>query len=358
MGLAAVAVLNPVTIRQLTTMVDEIFGSCVLILVALTVQLVKKPEPLSWLLLAAAAFALVDTKTSGLLIGVFVGVAVMVMPVVTRWGGTGIGSQEGAQAVRSGLGIILGIVVSAVCVYNPYVTNTSTYGTPLYPAFHKDAPGILVDQRPLDFRGIDNFSRMFRAAISIPQSDLAPSEVDRNPLLMNGRKVQAYVDPDTRIKGFGPYTIFLDLAMLVGWVALFVANRKRAWYALAGMVAIWITVAGAGEGWWARIVPQAWLIPVWLVASMSVEVYRRYGRPLVAIAAINLAIVGGIGIGYEAYKIRKWRTQLTQLRTAKRPLELTAYNTDMARISVRLKEASIESRTLPLDEAGNLPDWP
>jgi hypothetical protein len=140
--------------------------------------------------------------------------------------------------------------------------------------------------------------------------------------------------------------------MLVGWVALFVANRTRAWYALAGMVAIWITVAGAGEGWWARIVPQAWLIPVWLVASMSVEVYRRYGRPLVAIAAINLAIVGGIGFGYEAYKIRKWRTQLTQLRTAKRPLELTAYNTDMARISVRLKEASIESRTLPLDEAG------
>ena len=352
MGLAAVAVLNPVTIRQLTTtMVDGIFGSCVLILVALVVQQVRKREPYRWILLAAASFALVDVKTSGLLIGLFTGAVVMLVPMIGRWVGSSLGSEETARTVWSGVAVTLAIAISSVVVYNPYVSNTSTYGTPLYPAFHKDAPGILTAQRPADFRGISNFSRLFGAAISVPQSDLAPSKVDRNPLMMNGRKVMAYVDPDTRIKGFGPYTIFLDLAILVGWVALFRTDRKRAWSALIGMVAIWITVVGAGEGWWARIVPQAWLIPVWLVACMSVEVYRRYGRPIVAIAAINIAIVGGIGFAYEAYKVRKWKTQVAQLRTAKMPLLLRAYSTDMARISVRLKEAGFESRRLSMEEA-------
>ena len=127
---------------------------------------------------------------------------------------------------------------------------------------------------------------------------------------------------DVRTSGFGP--LFGGPAPLAAALLALAwrADRSRARPATGLLVVLVASALAIPDPWWARLVPQLWLVPV-VVAGLALGAtvpkrLRIAGGVLLALLAANLALVAGVS-GYTVLRRNQsLARQLAFLRDASR----------------------------------------
>ena len=132
------------------------------------------------------------------------------------------------------------VVGTLLVCYHPYVTNTLHYSHPLYPLMGRGAVDIMGGNTAPAVVGMDRFSAFVRSYLT-PDSHSATMAVDQ------------------RVGGFGPFSLLL-FVLSWGAVAVYAARRKSGgWIAYTAVVAT-LSCFCFAQSWWARYVPQLWLV--------------------------------------------------------------------------------------------------
>ncbi|HTP25339.1 MAG TPA: hypothetical protein VMK12_06725, partial [Anaeromyxobacteraceae bacterium] len=170
--------------------------------------------------------------------------------------------------------------------------------------------------RPPGFDDMTRIERVFRSVFSASSTDAPDGRARlKLPFTVVGDEATKFHAPDVRVGGLGP--LFGGALMLGVLVLVLAFGAPGTPFALFAAVGIVLTVFITGEGWWARLAPQLWLVPLVLVAPGLVA-HRRVVRViaagvLVAVAA-DAAVVGVNQWNRNTPVQAAVRSQLAQLR--------------------------------------------
>jgi len=283
--LSVFTALNPVCIAQSTTFyVDGALGSCLAILIfsLLSYDLTRSVRDL--VLALCAALLACNLKFTGP-----VYTALILLPFAAWW-------LLERRLVARDLRIcgISALVLLAASI-NPYFTNLRDFGSPVYPLNEWD---VMEDQMSEGFLKEPSLKKLL---ISLTFSNLAdrsfddPATDERNftsPFQSRGiKEIKKFGStPDLRIGGFGPFFgIIIALTLLA---ASFLIRGPSNGIGLA-VVALGtlLSIVVNPQMWWARFVPQMWLLPILVATAASrSKLARAWALILVLLMGVTCLI--------------------------------------------------------------------
>ncbi|WP_243337788.1 hypothetical protein [Anaeromyxobacter soli] len=278
LAIAAAAALNPVAVAQLFSLyVDGQLAATITILLA-AMLLVGIPglRLAAATGLAGAALYLPNLKFTGVVYAVGAALAFVAIGLLTR--------APGVRRYAVALAVAIPLAVALVG-YAPYVTNAREHGHPFFPIMGPGKIDFMTANTPSALRGRDRLSALaiatFGACDGAEVHPKAPFRVVEGELAWLGVV-------DLRVGGFGPLfsgalLVALATTLLLLWRAP-ETRRDPAWLVGAALVA---SVLVNPEAWWARYVPQLWLVPI-LTAVVALRARRR----ALAAAGLALALAG------------------------------------------------------------------
>ncbi|KIL41895.1 hypothetical protein SD70_04630 [Gordoniibacillus kamchatkensis] len=319
-AVAFLLALNPVAVYQsFTFYVDGLLGSLLLCLLALGTLIVMRP---GWLLLAAYTLAMImvmnikftaigyaGVLTAGLLIALYM-------------------SEQFAALKRlfrvAAIGAIIGVLIVG---YNPYVTNTLRDGHPFYPLAGENAIDVVKNFTPRNLERMNRFEQVAASYFGVPMgnsTDKKPTQFQW-PFTFTAKELPTFAETDVAVAGFGP---LFSGALVLALIVFALAFRKRPGITLAavGVVAVLAVSAFLNPAaWWARYVPQFWVIPlvgVWLAFCLNgSRVVHAAGFALAAVIAVNALLVSGIFVTKQWAWSEQLRNQLAQLQSVPQPVK-------------------------------------
>jgi hypothetical protein len=276
--LSVLTALNPVCIVQSTTFyVDGALGSCLAILIfsLLSYDVTRSARDL--VLALCAALLACNLKFTGP-----VYVALILLPFAIWW------LLERRLVVRDLL--ICGISASVLLAasINPYFTNLRDFGSPVYPLNESD---VMEDQMSAGFLEEPGLKKLL---ISLTFSNLAdrsfddPARDERNfTSPFQSRGIEEFKKfggtPDLRIGGFGPFFGIVIAVTLLAAGLLIRGPRTGIGFAMLALGTL-LSIVVNPQMWWARFVPQMWLLPVLVATAAS----RSKGARVLALIIVLL----------------------------------------------------------------------
>jgi len=261
--LSVLTALNPVCIVQSTTFyVDGALGSCLAILIfsLLSYDVTRSGRDL--VLALCAALLACNLKFTGP-----VYTALVLLPFAVGW------LLERRVVARELL--ICGIAASVLLAasINPYFTNLRDFGSPVYPLNKWD---VMEDQMSPGFLEEHSVKKLL---ISLTFSNLAdrafdnPATDERNftsPFQSRGfeefKKFGGTAD--LRIGGFGPFFGITIAVTLLAASLLILGPRIGIGFAAVALGTL-LSIVVNPQMWWARLVPQMWLLPILVATAAS-----------------------------------------------------------------------------------------
>ncbi|GEB33615.1 MULTISPECIES: hypothetical protein [Brevibacillus] len=335
--LAILAACNPVVVSQATSFyIDGQLGSLVLIICALGYLLLKRYHTWTMLALCSALMLLAQIKFTALVYAVLLGGALLVLFFFCD-------RQKRWKTVLAWLAASLVITV-VVVGYNPYVTNTLAKGHPFYPLAGKGAVDIMTSNSPHDFKDINSLSKLGISLFAQSENIATPKETTLKwPFTFSEQELKVFLAPDVRVAGFGPwFGGAVLLAFLIVLALLFGRERRKALPLLVASIILLITVLINPESWWARYVPQLWLIPllVTLAGWDAQAALTRYGsRILLAVMLVNMLLVGSAHMLGQRSINAMAEQQLQEIKASNKTMIVDFRHFNANRI--RLQEAGI-----------------
>jgi hypothetical protein len=310
--LAVLVTLNPISVVQLLSHKnDGQLGS--LLAIAVGLGCLAATGSGGWpavVALCCATLMLCTIKFTGL---VYAGVLVAGLALALG----ALGRFRSRAALLLALAGTLAVATLAVG-YNPYVVNTVRYGHPFYPLMGRGAVDTLTNQSPVDFRGKSNAERLFRSLFSRAEDERlggaepVPTRL-KVPFVVYASELRPYLGFDTRIAGFGP---LFSGALVLGMIALVLlawrwARRRERWLGAGLLLIVALTASALSNpaAWWARYVPQIWLLPV-VVAGLALCSWRTgpgrwLATGLVVVLVVDTALVGTINFANVVHGTRE-----------------------------------------------------
>lgn len=340
--LGALAALNPVFVGQaLTFYVDGMLAELLAVLVAALALWIWKPN---WRLLAIACVAvclIINVKFTGIgYAGALVAVATL---VVWRRHGT-------APMIRfASAGLLAAVVGFAVIGYAPYVLNTVEKGGPFYPISPAppDRADSLVFWRPVNLFDRDRVTRFLVSNFSESESVRPPrSSQLKIPFSLSASERTSIYGPDLEVGGFGPLFGGALILVAVSAAALLLtpATRSAAVLALLITGGLFASVLMHSETWWARFVPQAWLMLI-PVSAVGLSLSRRSAQwwlaaTCVLVALANAALTGASAVRLQFAYRQAVEASLEEIGSAPQPISV--YLDTFPPLRRRLQEAGIQ----------------
>lgn len=316
LGGAAIA-LNPVSVYQAPTFyVDGLLGSLLTILfLDLITLLAEQATRATHFRIAAAVLLLINLKFTGLVYCVLVlgtGIAVLAA------------RREFAHAIRLGTAWgLLGIAGIFVFGASPYARNVLEGRHLFYPLQGPGAVDIMTPIRPANLTPLDRFSR-FAAAhfarsenVRTPQSTrwavpffaVAPDNYPRS-----------YID--TTSAGFGPLFGGAMLLAALGLAWGLGRDRRIGPLVIFTLGAMGLTVFLHAEGWWARYVPQLWLLAALGVPWLATRGLLRLSGGLLVVLLLNTAMVGSPSAAQKLWATLLLKRELAEIKSTAGRIEL------------------------------------
>jgi hypothetical protein len=319
--IAALAAFNPITVAQLSSYcVDGILYSFFLCLFAVAGLCVTNPDKYYRYALGLLIMICVNIKFTALAYTVvFCGGFLLIL------------------LIRRDLLLCKKIFYTAclsgaigVCFigFHPYMTNLISTGQPLYGL--QETRREIYDITPSLLRDRNRFSKLFISLATRSDDEAAsqdpPAAALKIPFSMNRQELLNANAAELKLAGFGPFFsgALLLAVLLLAWTA-FHAGRDPAFRgALAVLGIILLSVLIVPDCWWARFVPQCWLLPllVLLLAEYLSVPRSRLLKPLLY-AAIALNVAWALtGILYNMVISSHIRYQLIQLQALSEPISV------------------------------------
>jgi hypothetical protein len=287
--LSLVAAFNPIAINQLLSYyVDGAVGSLLLIVISQFISLAfsnqRNKDTSIFLSLFFASVILINLKFTGLVYLIWLCLCFACLILHLRQ----------FQLLKRFLYVSLATGIIAVIIggFNPYVTNTVNFGHPFYPIAGKSKVDISAHNIPPELKEynavgkffVSNFSKSNNADINRTY----PIEL-KVPLTFSRQEIRAFQSEGVRLGGMGVlWSGILCLSVLGACVAAAKLSRKNFLYLFFTSSAIFISALMNPMSWWARFVPQLWLLPV-IIFFFSIFVYKR--RTLQWIAKTGLVLM-------------------------------------------------------------------
>jgi hypothetical protein len=288
--LSLIIASNPVVLNQLLTYyVDGPMGGLLLCLIITGLYILQTPKTIYFITLALIVFLLVNVKFTAILyIAVFVGGYL----IWTLW------KKEFILAKRLWWTSVVAGLIAIVCGFNPYITNSVNFDHPFYPLMGKDKVDIIY---ALNLpAGFENKSSLERFVISFfsrtdniyPHSPY-PIEI-KLPFTFNKIDVAHAPMVDSRLGGFGPMFSGIFLLSIVLAIVVYQSSGKEPFiiYMTWALLIIIISVIVMPESWWARYIPQLWLLPLIVLLAAEVLIKNKYNLLKICLytaLVINLA---------------------------------------------------------------------
>lgn len=171
---------------------------------------------------------------------------------------------------------ILGVAIAIfVTSWHPYITNLIHHGNILYPLLGENAVDIMSNHIPQDFRGHNRLHNWFWSLLTID-----------------------WPYNYSRAGGFGPLMWFLILSSFVTTM-LSIKRTKVIIYAYLAAV---LSSLCFEEAWWARYIPQLWLVvPLGGIALFYIDIKWKYRTWL--LCGLLLCVLLTFGKGLHRYII-------------------------------------------------------
>lgn len=297
--LAFTATFNPIAVNQLFSYyLDGALGSLILILICHLILLLrtgeKQERSSAFISIFFISVIIINLKFTGLIYHawiclIFLGVAVYL-------------KQSGLLARFLAVATISGLAAILIAGYNPYVTNTIHAGHPFYPLAGKNKVDAMVHMTPAPLKRHNGFGKFLGSNFS--RCDNYGATGDRTleykvPFTFTTRELKIFQSEGIRLGGLGPLWsgIFcLTIVLLV--IALATLKGRSRIHLLILVLCIAGSVAINPAAWWARFIPQLWLVPV-IVLTFLLFAQRKYLLQLVSKAAVvlliaNSALIAGV----------------------------------------------------------------
>ena len=224
--------------------------------------------------------------------------------------------------------------------FNPYVTNSLINGHPLYPLYGENKVDIITGNAPHEFKDKNRFEKFYLSflgrsgnlmrAWSDEKIDLKP------PFTFNLKEISAMAGCDVRVAGFGPFFsgIFLVSALLYflnkagksgGGKGKKETGRfpGQGLWIDAGLFFVVFSVVINPEFWWARYVPQLWIVPALMLLSSGFP-GKKPGWALVPVAfyLVSIFMISTVYIGSNIKETLALNRELTLLSQGNRDIQV------------------------------------
>lgn len=344
---------NPVTVYQLlNTYVDGQMESYLLCFVIAACLLYLEADRLYLILLGTVLMVILNIKFSAIVFAAVFCAGLLLALIAGRQ----IKSFRKALVVCF-MATVIGI---GVLGYFPYVINTVKYHDPLYPGVQM-LESEVAKMSPGRFMTMNRFSKFFVSFFSHTNDlhiyrEKNPEIPPKVPFTFNKTDLYNALKPSIVIMaGFGPFFSGISIAAL----AFFVMSvwrrpdRKTLLPVLFLLGTITCSVFILSASWWARYVPQLWLIPV--IALMASEYFqpqaeRKLRLLLYLITGINLSF-GFASFPYVYYKTAEIKYELDQLKASGKtiPVQFTYYTSNRIRFTEH--HIPFQEENIPDDKA-------
>jgi hypothetical protein len=306
-GLALAAAANPVSLYQLPSFyVDGQLASLFTLVLLFSLDYLRRPARHTLLFVTASLVLLVNIKFTGLVYAISF--------VFCLAGGAWLWKRR--VGLRSYfLTTCMALLVAVIVVgYQPYITNTLQQGHPFYPALgREDGRNVQWRSAPPEFLAMN---RVEKLALSLGSRSSGSSvmPVWKIPFSLKKQEIYAFFTTDVRYGGFGPW---FGGILLLTLMSLPLVLRGRVTWLIAGVgLLVIMTSLLNPEAWWARLSPQFWLVPpfVILIAVLNRATWLRIVASVVLMALlVNTLLVGAVNWGRAIQKNLAFRNQIAQL---------------------------------------------
>jgi len=181
--------------------------------------------------------------------------------------------------------IIVALLTLITCI-NPYITNFKNYGHPFHPVMGKNKIDVITKEYPRGFSEKSTLERFLISTFSESSNSIErhPNQALNVPVnlkipftILKNSPLRSFKVADMRVGGFGYYwSGILCLTFLLLLFLRFNLKEDKKLFLLA-LSMILFTVISNPHSWWARFVPQLWLLPIFLIMFSSADL-RNFAK--------------------------------------------------------------------------------
>jgi hypothetical protein len=327
--LSLLLAFNPVSICQMFTYyVDGLLSSLLGIAAGILLLIYRRSDRFKMAVLALVVILTINVKLNGALyIAILAGGYWLFYAVVKK-------ARRGELAAWLLAGGILG---GGFVGFSPYITQFTnkliSTGNPFYP--YAGWTSLVTNAAPEIFGDEPDRVRMLAVSLFSKSEVLELSASGKTegfdgphlfklklPFTFSFDEIRAFAFPDVHLGGFGPLfsgSIVLSVAIIV---VLFWQHRSRllsAAHLLLLMTLIFISALSLPENYFARYVPQVWMLPV-IATILALLITRHWLSRGLAFALIVLLFINNLLISYKyaVFSLSNSALAASQLRTLKK----------------------------------------
>jgi len=305
--------MNPVSIYQsLSFYVDGQLASAASCLLCLVLLLSKRSDILILISVISTIIIMTNIKFLGMVYALIFSIGILC------W----IFMYQKEKFVLISKCLFLSFLMGLLIVgYNPYVTNTLDHGNPLYPIIGSDID-IITANKPVSFQNENSLKNLFSSIFSHPSAWINAAEY-KIPFVFSYEDLNEFCYSDVRVSGFGP--LFSGAIILCLLNLLAILELKKIHHILKNpdtsikfltFVLILFSVLINPESWWARYVPQLWLIPIFsvlLLPNLKNKLVNYSSYFLILTLLINVIMVSSVYVHYQILGTEDLKEQLDYL---------------------------------------------
>lgn len=274
--LSLIIVLNPVSWNQTFTFYNDGFLYLFFVLlVILSIEWLQRRDILSLLAYCFAIIIIVNTKFTALGYAIILCGIPLFIIIYKHWGN--LKSAFSKDYIKLYLAAIVSFIFAVGIVGSgSYIKNFIDHKHPFYPLAGDGKVDIITHNTPDAFKKLSTFEQFYISLFSKTSNDRKNVPEKKLPFSITKEEIEASIKVDTRLAGFGPLfstVIILILFILIMNYRMFI-DKKNIYYGIVLSILL-ISVIINPEPWWARYIPQFWLIPIVMLLVIIVNYFNR-----------------------------------------------------------------------------------
>ena len=259
---------NPVCICQwFTTMIDLhiYFAFTLLLLTIVKIEYQKNTDKTDLFMFVCSSLMLAMTKFTGCMYLFLICLIYLIYLLLLK--------RNISKFLKTVL-VIGGLI--AMTGVNPFFTNLRDFGHPFHPLFGKNKIDIMSGCIPYGFQNMSTFEMFVKSNFSESVNSMSNSvdqpELMRYPVKLkipftinNKTILHRFYHPDVRISGLGYFWggILLLSVIYLPFIRFRNRNEKYIFWLITSVILG--TTFTNPHCWWARLVPQFWLFPLFIM---------------------------------------------------------------------------------------------
>lgn len=344
--LAGAALCNPIMLSQLFTgMNDGLFGLCILVFIISMVTWGFYRDTFALMVGLAAMTMALNLKFSAIPVFALLAAAVCI--------GTYLAHGRMTAMTSVAMLFAAGLIAVVLLGWSPYMQNVLQFGHVFYPLMGPRALDIMMSNTPDVLDGLSAAQRFLYSLFAETHAGYETAARLKPPFVLLPGELRAAGGVDVRIGGFGP--LFSGIVVLaVACAAALVVREDRREPAVLTLLYIaavlLLSVVLMPQNWWARYVPQLWLVPVCLAGAAictSSRLLRIFGIAIGLIMLVNAGVVAGASTWLAGKRSTAVSMQLSELARAQQ-----IYCMALADYSYKQLDGRPESRLYLMREFG------